>query len=155
MKRSSTETFLAWADRDRGKDEPRFVIAIDPDYALEVDQRNGWRDESDAGHDEVVQDELRKVAAKGVNELLMMCFQGRPITNRSLKLSSQRFLAVSQLIVPEMLSATGGIRGKPGPPLSLKDLAKLVGCTTRDLRTHQRRFLKAWGFRVFIDPKRP
>ena len=154
MKRSSTETFLAWADRDRGKGEPRFVIAVEPDYPLEIDQRNGWRDESDAGHDEVVQDELRKVAAKGVSELLLLCFQGRPITNRSLKLSSQRFLAVSQLIAPEMLSVTGGIRGKPGPPLSLKDLAKLVGTTTREIRAHQRRFLNQWGFKLHLGRKR-
>jgi hypothetical protein len=156
MKRASNETFLAFK-RGADRDDVVLEVAIDPDIAGEIDQRNGWRDETDADHDQEVQDELRHIGAKGLTEFWAFMIKG-PITKRgALKSVAQRLIAVTHLINPELLSASGsGTKGRfrPGPPLRLRELAELAGCRTRDLRKFQRQFLAAWGFRVRVQPIR-
>jgi hypothetical protein len=129
------------------------VAAIDPDIYRDVDAALGLHEPGDQTD---LDDELRKIGAKGVVELLRFCFNG-PLPRRgAMNLAITKFLAIAQMMSPGALKGrakrVGFMPLAPPFQLSPKQVAELVGCTTRDLRRFQRQFAAQWGWKLYVRP---
>jgi hypothetical protein len=155
------DTFLGF-ERGLGNrsDKPELVVGVSYDIHKDVDDALGLREPGEQDH--AITDELRRVGAAGFNAFWRVILDGIKIDarGRGFQLAVQRFVAIANLISPELLSLTSSGSGRtkaswrPGPAMSLRQIAKLLGCPTRELRQVQRQFIKAWNFRVLVRPTR-
>jgi hypothetical protein len=161
MRRSNTETFLAFRRGGKAKDDVVFEVAIDPDIAGDIDTRNSWVEPGD--HPTKLQEAHEtclEASAKGVRELMNFIFHDQPFNRRgAMRLVAMKLLAVAQMLQPEALQKQGGRvspYGRQLPPdqLTLRQVAEMVGTDTRTMRKHQRDFRRAWGFNLYVRPIR-
>jgi hypothetical protein len=149
-------TFFAYErDPDKFSTGPRTLVGVSHDIAREVDERNGWlepADPVDSFHDELV-----KISARGLMELLMYCFHDVTLSQRSRGVNEAfgKFCAVALMINSEelLMPAPGATTAKDTQPLTKRDLAALLNVPMRTLTTYQRQFKQRWGFRLHVSKR--
>jgi hypothetical protein len=152
----NSERFLAFK-RYRGGGRYRGTLenpveleaGVNYDLALEIDQRNDWKEIGEADLDLI--ESLIEVAARGLNELLMFCFHGQQLDRkgRGLRTAIRRFIAVAWLVNSSLLVSSNGM------PLSLEQLSKLrqIKCTRCSLSLLAQKFGDKWGFHARVQKR--
>ena len=135
-----SDTFLAFED-----DSP--AIAVEYDYAKDIDQRNGWYEDDDFY--DFRRNEVINLATIGINSLFEYCIPIRPFNTSTLQDAIRRFLAIVHVIKPElMVDEYGNI-------LSYEKLGKLpqVDCTRCTLSNLGKKFTKRYHFHSRIQKR--
>lgn len=134
-------------------------MAVVYDVAAEVDERNGWKDDTPTPDELAAEIEF---GAKGMREFLLFIWDGVVLGDdeAGLQLAFSRFCSVAYFLCPEILrvpspedvkSGRKWIK-KLGPPITLEELAAMpqVRSTRNQLQKLALKFAEQWGYEPLI-----
>jgi len=148
------EVFVAFEHPPVERDnvfQPKVEMAVQYDFAAEIDENNNWSDENspklDDAHEALVQ-----ASAKGLATLFQFAFEGVVLGSDGVGLQTaiRRFAAIAHFVDSNVL------RG-PHPDrvvISLNEWARQCRSTPAAMQKMARKFAQLWGFKVRIQKRR-